>query len=147
MLPFIPYMTLGQPSDECHGCLKGKRIVLIENDAVTRWQLTKALKRAGLDIVAATDNGMHGLELVLQHRPDLALIGTERPVLDGLEVSCRILQQQPLCIVLLTDQPDSAEKERARQAGLRGYLVKPLNGQALMSALEQAYTDFQKAMP
>lgn len=147
MLPFISCMTFRPPWDDYEECLKRKRIVLIENDAVTRWQLTKALRRAGVDIVATADSGLQGIEQVLEYRPDLVILEIGPPLPNGLEVARRILERRQVCILLLSDRDNEAVREQARQLGVSGYLVKPLTSRDLVSTLEQAYIAFQHANP
>src|SRR5579871_1195845 len=142
MLPFISYMTLNPSSQPAESCLKGKRIIIIEEDAVTEWQLEKALQRAGLDIVATAQNGHQGLDIINECQPDLVILDVRQSVSESLEIARRILARWRVCIVLLSDYHNQADKERARQSGLCAYLAKPLTGHALVSALEQAYTEF-----
>ena len=144
MLPFSLFMSIRQPGEGCEGCLIGKRIVLIEEDAVTAWQLTRALKRAGLDIVATENNGPQGVEGVVERQPDIVVIDGRQPILHCLEVARRILERRQVCIILLTDRENEADRQKARQSGVSSVLVKPLTGHDLKASMEKAYTDFHQ---
>ena len=145
MLPLISCMTSRQTWEGCEDCLKGKSVVLIEDDSITEWQLTKAMRRAKLHIRAATDNASQGWELVAEHQPDLVVVDLRLPIHDGLKAARCILERKWTCLVFLTDHANEAYREQARQARICGFLVKPLNGKTLIAGLEQAYTDFQQA--
>ena len=144
MNPFIPWMTVGETPENHSDSLAGKRIVVVEDEGVTELHLVRSLKRAGLEIAGAAPDGQTGLEMALQHRPDLVLMDIRLPILDGLEASRRILEQMRTCIVILTGYDMEEYRQKARELGLSGYIVKPVTGKALIAALEQAYRDFQQ---
>lgn len=144
MIPFIPWMGVGWTPARPGDSLVGKRIVVVEDEGVTEMHLVRSLKRAGLQIVGAASDGQKGLELVLKHRPDLVLMDIRLPILDGLEASRRILEQLKTCTVILTGYDIEEYRQKAEDLGLGGYIVKPVTGKALISALEQAYRDYQQ---
>jgi response regulator NasT len=65
------------------------------------------------------------------------------PDVDGIEASHDVMRVQPLPIVLITSHYDAATIERAKRAGIMGYLVKPLRPEELSPAIELAITRFQ----
>ncbi|HZT42859.1 MAG TPA: response regulator [Chthonomonadaceae bacterium] len=144
MIPFIPWMSVGWTPERPEESLTGKRIVVVEDEGVTELHLVRSLKRAGLLVVGAAANGQKGLELVLEHHPDLVLMDIRLPILDGLEASRRILEQMQTCIVILTGYDMEEYRQKARELGLSGYIVKPVTGKGLIAALEQAYRDYQQ---
>src|SRR5579859_2539524 len=100
MIPYIPWMTVGETPGSRRESLAGRRIVVVEDEGVTELHLVRSLRRAGLEIVGAAPDGQKGLELVLKHRPDLVLMDIRLPILDGLEASRRILEKMRVCIVI-----------------------------------------------
>lgn len=119
-------------------------MVICEDEGVTQLQLTRLLKRAGLVVIGAANNGQSGVDLVLREKPDLVLMDIRMPVMDGLEATRRIAPAYAVCIVMLTAFADEEVREQAREAGSRGFLLKPVTGPTLIAALEQFYRAFQE---
>lgn len=65
------------------------------------------------------------------------------PDMDGIEAAREMMRAQPLPIVLITSHYDTTTIERARQAGVMGYLVKPLRAEELSPTIELAVTRYQ----
>ena len=118
--------------------LVGKSIVTIEDDGMTQMQLKQVLSRAGLRVIGQAYTGVEGIEVVLRERPDLVLIDIAISGIDGIESTRRILERHMACVVVLTAYPDAQRQERARDAGARGYVLKPVIAETLLPALERA---------
>jgi len=65
------------------------------------------------------------------------------PDIDGIQAATDMMRAQPLPVVLITSHYDAATIERAKQAGVMGYLVKPLRAEELSPTIELAITRFQ----
>jgi len=65
------------------------------------------------------------------------------PDIDGIQAASDMMRAQPLPVVLITSHYDAATIERAKQAGVMGYLVKPLRAEELGPTIELAITRFQ----
>jgi len=65
------------------------------------------------------------------------------PDIDGIQAASDMMRTQPLPVVLITSHYDAATIERAKQAGVMGYLVKPLRVEELSPTIELAITRFQ----
>jgi response regulator NasT len=65
------------------------------------------------------------------------------PDVDGIETSTDIMRAHPLPIILITSHYDRATIERAKRAGVMGYLIKPLRAEELSPAVELAISRFQ----
>jgi AmiR/NasT family two-component response regulator len=63
--------------------------------------------------------------------------------IDGIDAARHMMRVRPLPIVLITSHYDAATIERAKQAGVMGYLVKPLRAEELSPTIELAITRFQ----
>lgn len=119
--------------------LRGKRLVIVEDEGVTQMQLRKILTREGAQIVGAAINGPEGVEIVLRENPDLVLVDIRMPgEYDGLEAARRILAERSICIVMLTAFADEDYQEQARRIGASGYIVKPIDKDTLFPHLEVA---------
>ncbi|MCW3099280.1 MAG: two-component response regulator [Chthonomonadaceae bacterium] len=119
--------------------LAGKRIVTVEDEGITQLQLKKALTAAGLIVVGQASNGEEGVELILRERPDLVTMDINMPIMDGLEATRQITEQDGPCVVILTSYNDAEHRHRAEEAHACGYALKPITSEALLSALEQGY--------
>ncbi|MDC3001052.1 response regulator [Actinomycetota bacterium] len=101
------------------------RVIVAEDEAVIRMDLVEMLKELGYDVVAEAFNGERAVELVRQHRPDLAFLDIAMPVRDGLSAAEEISRDNLCAVVMVTafSQHDVAMK--AAEAGAVGYVVKP----------------------
>jgi response regulator NasT len=112
------------------------RILIADEDMRYRTSLRKMLESAGYLIVGDVNDGMSALSMIRQIRPDLALIDTRLAQLDGLAVA-RMLRDEDLLPVIMTTTHSSREMVmQAREAGVLGYLVKPLKADELMPIIE-----------
>ncbi len=101
------------------------RVIVAEDEAVIRMDLVEMLKELGYDVVAEAFNGERAVELVRQHRPDLAFLDIAMPIRDGLSAAEEISRDNLCAVVMVTafSQRDVAMK--AAEAGAVGYVVKP----------------------
>jgi two-component system, response regulator PdtaR len=133
--------------DENHAAvgspLAGKRVVIVEDEALTQLQLRRILTDAGLVIVGAAPNGAVGVEVVLREEPDIVLMDVNMPVMDGIEATRRITEQLHVCVVMLTAFSDDEYRHRAALAGASGYIVKPIDRVSLRPQLERACDTWQ----
>jgi response regulator NasT len=119
--------------------LVGKRVVIVEDEGVTQMQLRRLLTNAGLNVVGTAGNGKEGVEVILRELPDMVLMDINMPQMDGLEAARIVLEAQKTCIVMLTAYSDESYQQQAREAGARGYLLKPVSRDTLLPLLRQTY--------
>jgi len=103
------------------------RILVIDDDAMTRLLVLEALGKKGFDIIEA-ENGRQGLELFASTAPDLVLLDVMMPEMDGFEC-LRLLcyeQSNPVPIVMLTGVEDIHCVEQAYQLGATDFISKPI---------------------
>lgn len=111
------------------------RILVAEDESITRMGLTRILEDAGHQVVAAP-NGRTAVTLARQTGPHLAILDIKMPQLDGLEVAKRIYQERPTPIVLLTAYGDRDLVEQATSLPVMAYLIKPVKERELLATLE-----------
>ena len=101
------------------------RVIVAEDEAVIRMDLVEMLKELGYNVVAESFNGERAVELVREHRPDLAFLDIAMPIRDGLSAAEEISRDNLCAVVMVTafSQRDVAMK--AAEAGAVGYVVKP----------------------
>jgi len=120
------------------------RVVIAEDEAIIRLDLREILEEEGYEVVGETGRGDHAVDLIRQHKPDLAILDLKMPGLDGLEVS-RIVSGERLCpVVLVTAFSQREIIEQARDAGALAYIVKPFQKSDLVPAIEIAIGRFKE---
>jgi CheY-like chemotaxis protein len=103
--------------------------VLIVEDNVDNFELVRyLLVRAGYEVISAA-NGREGVDMVRANPPDLILMDLSLPELDGWDAT-RILKSDPathdIPILALTAHTLPHERKRALDAGIDGYISKPI---------------------
>jgi len=121
-----------------------KRALVIDDHEPSRKNLVGVLAESGFQIVGAATSGAAGLQLASASAPDVILMAVGLPDLDGIRAARKIMQANPLPIVLVTSHYDAATIERAKRAGVMGYLIKPLREGELLPAIELAMSHFQE---
>ncbi|HUZ44797.1 MAG TPA: response regulator [Acidimicrobiales bacterium] len=116
----------------------GVRVVIAEDEAIIRLDLKEILEEEGYQVVGETGRGDEAVELVRQHRPDLAILDIKMPGKDGLEAAREITSERLAGVLILTAFSQRNLIEDARDAGVVSYLVKPFQKAELVPALEVA---------
>jgi two-component system, response regulator PdtaR len=114
------------------------RVLICEDETIIRLDLRVLLERSGFEVCAEAHDGEQAVELARSERPDVAIMDVKMPRLDGIEAARRILDERPIPIVMLTAYGQDDLVERAVEAGVFGYLVKPFREQDLLPAIATA---------
>lgn len=115
------------------------RVVIADDEPITRMDLSEIFKEAGYDVVGEASDGFDAVELCRKLNPDLVLMDVKMPLLDGLKASKMIVNEDlATSVVLLTAYSGREFVERAKEAGVMGYLVKPVDEKYLMPTVEVA---------
>jgi AmiR/NasT family two-component response regulator len=112
------------------------RILVAEDETIIRLDLVEMLTEAGYEVVAQAENGALAIELVKLHKPDLAILDVKMPEMDGITAAEQIISLAPVLMLTAFSQRDLVE--RARNAGVMAYLVKPFTIADLIPAIEIA---------
>ena len=121
---------------------KVTRIVIAEDEAIIRLDLRETLEDEGYEVVADTGRGDTAIDLVREHRPDVAIFDIKMPGMDGLDAA-RVVSAEKICpVVMLTAFSQREVIEQARDAGALAYLVKPFQKTDLVPAIELAIGRF-----
>ena len=112
------------------------RILVAEDEALIRMDLVEMLQGAGYEVVAEATNGQEAIDLALLHTPDLAILDVKMPVLDGISAAEKIIEVAP--VLMLTAFSQKELIDRARDAGVMAYVVKPFTIGDLIPAIEIA---------
>jgi signal transduction histidine kinase len=116
-----------------------RRVVVVEDNADAREMLRFALQLAGHEIHEAHD-GPSGLAAIQRERPDVALVDIGLPHFDGYELArkTRAVVGTAVRLVALTGYGQPDDRRQALEAGFDVHLVKPVDPDALLAALESA---------
>ena len=120
------------------------RVVVAEDEAIIRLDLVETLRAEGYDVVADTGRGDEAVELVAEHRPDVAILDVKMPGLDGIEATKAIAAERRAAVVILTAFSQRDLVEAATEAGAMSYLVKPYEPDDLVPAVELALARFRE---
>jgi response regulator NasT len=112
------------------------RIVVAEDEALIRMDLVEMLKEAGYEVLAEAADGAHAIELVKEFKPDLAILDVKMPILDGISAAEEIISYCP--VLMLTAFSQRELVDRARDAGVMAYVLKPFTINDLIPAIEIA---------
>ena len=116
--------------------VKAIRILVAEDEALIRMDLVEMLNEAGYEVVAEASDGSQAIELAQLHKPDLAILDVKMPILDGISAAEKIISIAP--VLMLTAFSQRELVERARDAGVMAYVVKPFSIGDLVPAIEIA---------
>lgn len=120
------------------------RVLVVEDETIIRLDIVETLQAQGYTVVAEADNGQRGVELAEELSPDVILMDITMPVMDGISATQRIAEQQIAPVVLLTAFSQRDLIDRAREAGVMAYIVKPFSEKDLVPALELAVARFDE---
>jgi two-component system, response regulator PdtaR len=112
------------------------RIVVAEDEALIRMDLVEMLGEAGYLVVAQASDGAEAISLVAEHKPDLAILDVKMPILDGISAAEEIIATCP--VLMLTAFSQRELVDRARDAGVMAYVLKPFTINDLVPAIEIA---------
>jgi response regulator NasT len=98
----------------------------------------------GFIIVGEGARGGSAQQLAAATGPDVILMAIGLPDLDGIRAARKVMQANPVPIVLLSSHYDAETIERAKRAGVMGYLIKPLRAGELLPAVELAVSHFEE---
>ncbi len=126
------------PSGSTVGAPARARILVAEDEALIRLDLVEMLADAGYEVVAQAGNGEQAVALTRELKPDLVLMDVRMPVLDGISAAEQIGKEHMAPVVMLTAFSQKELVERARDAGVMAYIVKPFTASDLSPAIDIA---------
>lgn len=119
------------------------RVVIADDEAVIRMGLVQMVSALGYHVVGTATDGNQALEITKQLKPDLLLLDIKMPGIDGITVAETLAMEMPLPIVMITAYSERSLIERAANATVMGYLVKPIHEQKLGPTMALAMNRFE----
>src|SRR6476646_11086498 len=115
-----------------------KRVIIAEDEALIRLDLSEMLAEEGFEVVGQAVDGEQAVTMATELRPDLVIMDVKMPKKDGIDAAAEIVGEQIAPVVILTAFSQRELIERARDAGAMAYLVKPFSKSDLLPAIELA---------
>lgn len=124
--------------------MESLRILIADDESIIRLDLKKILENMGHKVVAEATDGKSAVDLAKSMALDLAILDIKMPVMDGLDAA-KIITDERICpVLLLTAFSQQELVQRAKEAGVFAYLVKPFKEADLMPAIEIAISRYRE---
>ncbi len=120
------------------------RVIIADDESIVRIDLKEMLTNLNYLVVGEVGDGQSAVNLARELRPDVLLMDIKMPDMDGIEAAKILTEEQIAPVVLLTAYSQRDLVDRAKEAGVVGYLVKPFREADLMPAIEVALSRFNE---
>lgn len=111
------------------------RTLVAEDEAAIAVALCSGLENVGFDVVAQVATGTEAIRMASVLKPDVVVMDIRMPEMDGITAADKIYEEHRIPVVILTAHPDQDLVERASEAGVFGYLLKPISPEGLRAAI------------
>ena len=115
------------------------RVVIADDEPITKRDLNELLSEEGYEVVGEASDGFDAVEICRKKHPDLVLMDIKMPLLDGL-AAAKIIRSENLAetVMMMTAYSEREFVEQAKDCGVGGYLVKPIDEKSLIPNIEVA---------
>lgn len=123
------------------------RVLIADDDSITRMDLQEMLTGLGYLVIGDCGDGASTVNLARQLRPDLVIMDIRMPEMDGIEAAKILSSEQIAPVLLLTAHSEPELVQRALEAGVINYLLKPYRETQLAPAIDVAlrrYAEFKQ---
>mgnify|MGYP003377015925 FL=1 len=122
--------------------MEHKRIIIADDEALIRQDLREMLTNLGYLVIGDVGDGRSAVNLARELKPDLVIMDIRMPDMDGIEAA-RLLTEEGIAPVLLLSAYSQRDLvERAAEAGVSGYVIKPFDESNLLPAIEVVLARF-----
>jgi len=120
------------------------RIVIADDEPIIRLDLRKTLENMGHQVVGEAGDGAKAVEIAREMKPDIVILDIKMPELDGIDGAKIITTEGIAPVLLLTAYSQKDLVDRAKDAGVFAYLVKPFKEADLLPAMEIAISRYEE---
>ena len=120
------------------------RVIIADDESIIRMDLREMLTNLGYLVVGEAGDGRSGVNLARELRPEVAIFDIKMPGMDGIEAARVLTEEKIAPVVLLTAYSQRDLVERAKEAGVVGYITKPMRESDLTPAIEVAMARFSE---
>jgi DNA-binding NtrC family response regulator len=115
------------------------KVLIAEDEKVTRTAITGLLRKEGMQIVEAT-NGQEAIDLFLRESPDVVILDIVMPVLGGMETIGKLKQMDAsVPVIIVTARTDAATAVETMKLGAYDYLLKPVDPGKIIITVQRAF--------
>ncbi len=122
------------------------RIVIADDEPIIRLDLKKMLENMGHEVVGEAGDGAKAIELARQFKPNIVILDIKMPEVDGIDAAKVVTTEGVAPVLLLTAYSQKDLVDRAKDAGVFAYLVKPFKEADLPPAMAIAISRYQEFM-
>jgi response regulator NasT len=119
-------------------------VIIADDESLVRTDLREALTELGYLVVGEVGDGQSAVNMARELDPDVVVMDIKMPGLDGIEAAQVLTREKIAPVVLLTAYSQRELIDRAKEAGVVGYLVKPFRETDLTPAIELAMARFSE---
>jgi two-component system, response regulator PdtaR len=120
------------------------RLVIADDESIIRMNLKETLVSLGYLVVGEAGDGVSVINLARELQPDLVLMDIKMPKLDGIQAAKILTEEKIAPVLLLTAYSDRELVDRAKEAGVVNYVVKPFRDAELLPAIEIAMARYRE---
>lgn len=120
------------------------RVVIADDDPIIRMDLREMLNGLGYMVIGEAGDGQSAVNQARELRPDLVIMDIRMPEMDGIEAARTLTSEDIAPVLLLTAYSEPELVQRATQAGVIGYLVKPFREAQLGPAIDVTLSRFRE---
>jgi len=124
--------------------LKRTRILIADDESLILMDLREMLANLGYLVVGEANDGRSAVNMARELRPDLVVMDIKMPDMDGIEAAKVLTEERLAPVLLLTAYSQQDLIERAKEAGVVGYLVKPFRESNLAPAIQITLARFEE---
>ncbi len=118
------------------------RVIIADDESLIRMDLREMLTNLGYLVVGEVADGRSAVNQARELRPDVVIMDIRMPDMDGIEAARVLTEERISPVVLLSAYSQRELVQRAREAGVVAYLVKPYREEELSPAIEVALARF-----
>lgn len=120
------------------------RVIIADDESVIRADLREMLTNLNYLVVGEAGDGKSAVNLAREIKPDVVIMDVKMPDMDGIEAAKILTGERVAPVLLLTAYSQRDLVDRAKEAGVVGYLVKPFREQEVVPAIEIALARFHE---
>lgn len=118
------------------------KVLIVEDDFLVSIMVQRMVEEIGYRVIGKAGNGIEAVERTKELKPDVVLMDIKMPDMDGIESAKKIQEKFPTPVVMLTSHETSDLLNKASDAGVGAYLVKPIHVRELENAITIARARF-----